>query len=375
MRDVILTFFASKAVKGCELACSEPVEMLSRPSSVYSFDGENSGGTNTDRFTGIAKKYRNPVTKRILPNLLEQARRGLRLGDEPIGRVAIVTFSAGRYMMTECLKHPADRASIDTVIDMDGLNTVRMMSNNAPALMPPDASGYYYQDTPGIGPFRDFGGLCLDGTHCMVNWHTDVPSGYASVAGTKESCLYLYDVLSSMAAGVPDVVTQKWSMDTLMAGPPPPEVTTPAQSDIARVWSAMPPLVVTPVGNAFRVYLPGQGAAGGVHIFSGYWGQGAVWRTFLVPRWNGEALVSCTDTSGVAQDAGASCSKIPATLVDNDSLDEDVQLGGLFDGARPAGPSSGGGFLVGLGSALAAFLITREVARRRRSRTRGSSFG
>lgn len=365
MVDLILTFFATKAVSGCDLACSEPVDLLSRPTKVYSFDGENSAGVNTDRFKGIAKKYRNPVTKRIVPNLIEQARRGLRLGDEPVGRVALVTFSAGRYMLTEALKHPADRACIDTVIDMDGLNTVRMMSDNLAAMMPPDASGYYYQDTPGLGPFRDFGGLALDGTHLMVNWHTDVPSGVSSVAGTAESCQRLYGVLSSMAVGLPDVRTQKWSQAVLEGGPPPPVAHTPAQNDVARTWDAMPALDVETVGNNFRIHLPGHGAAGGVHIFTGYWGQGAVWRALLAPRWNGDAMVTCTSSSLSLQDGFASCRKVPVTVTDNAALDADVAAGGLFSGARPSGVSPGGLFTFAMGLATG-WVIARAVRRQAR---------
>lgn len=326
--DLILTIFSTKTIAGCDLSCSSPIQILNNPAKLFAFDHHiKSGVPDTERFKDFAINARNKTTGRILPNLVAEAKQSLGLPeDEKIGRIATITFSAGRYMNSEILRHPEDREAIDTVIDLDGLN-MPIVSNNI-YFPKPDAKGNFgiwQYALPGLGPWFEFGKSCYDGSHLMVNWHTQVPGPGSAVSSTKDACNVLYAKLEeyAVANGI-ELKPQPFNVEDLRVPSEFFPANTPAQGgDKPRTWTEMPEVTVTVCGNNFKIDMPGNG--GGAHIFTCHWGQAAVWRALLAPRWNGTGA-----TSGFASAFTSFFSSLTGggntTFVNNDSLLADVEL-------------------------------------------------
>jgi len=293
--DLILSFFATPGASNARavqtslpelLAVCQPQHLFTSPTRVMS-EWPMDPCDHECRFKTLIAQARDWGTGRMLPSLVATAKRRLGI-TEPIGRIAVVTFSAGRKMAAELLKHPDDRAAIDAVIDLDGLTFQRFWDGSL--------------DPEGLDRWVHYGMLCADGTRLLVNWHTAItPVNVKDVASTTEANDVLYDSLRAAVAiqalipGAFPPTTQPFDPKDLAAGPPPPAAYTPGQNDIPRTWDEMPPLTLSGVGNAHRIAMPGRG--GGAHIFSAYWGQGAVWRTFLVPRWNNPEKYHCTSSN------------------------------------------------------------------------------
>lgn len=293
--DIVLSFFATPGPTQAPADFVQPVDLFATPTRVAAA-WPTGPGEHTKRFEPIGA-LRNPATKRLLPNLVALARRQLRLPqDETIGRVAAVGFSAGRWCLSELLRHPDDRASLDAVIDLDGMNLPRLANGQIDPGQGVTPQGFF-SGSPGLGVWTEYGKLALDARHLLVNTHTDIAAPGSFAASTSAACAALYASLSQMVdAGAP-AKTQPFDAAELYAGPPPPMVTTPAQAgDKRREWELMPPLGLESVGNCHKIHLEGNQA--GFHIFSCYWLQAAVWRTFLVPRWNDPEKYECSSLSG-----------------------------------------------------------------------------
>jgi len=316
--DLILSFFATpggaqasacKTDVGTLTALSQPVSLLKNPVVVCGEWPMDPTQQHTGMFRAFAGKARNGSTKRILPALVAYARKVKGISDD-IGRIAVVDFSAGRCMASEVLQHADDRANVDTVIDMDGLNLVTLWNGKVdPGTRLKDGTFMTGWTQGGVGVWAEYGRLALNSQHLLVNWHTDIPAPVGGGASTTAANALLYQMLSSMVAEGETAISQAYDPQALYAGPPPPDAYTPAQNDKARTWSVMPQLDVQDVGNCHRIRMPGS--RGGAHIFSCYWGQGAVWRTFLVPRWNDPNPGRCTSATGV-NGMGRAFGQVPA---------------------------------------------------------------
>lgn len=352
--DLVLSFFATPGRNNAAavraslpdlLALAQPTHLFLRPTVVCS-EWPSDPCDHECRFKTLIERARSYKDGRMLPSIVATAKKRMGITDA-IGRIAIVTFSAGTKMAKELLKHPLDRAAIDTVIDMDGLTFTRLWTG---------------LDPEGVDRWVQYGMQCFDGTHLLVNWHTDItPVNLKDVASTTEASDVVYGALAHAAAiqaltpGAPAPVSQPFDREELYAGPPPPPAYTPAQEDMARTWDEMPPLTLTEVGNAHAIRMPGRG--GGAHIFSAYWGQGAVWRTFLVPRWNNPEKYRCTSSNvsapalrGLGHPAlailafaglgasGDAC--IPTTTSSGDPSDGGTDLSDLYD-KLPSEPDTG----------------------------------
>ncbi len=285
---------------------------------------------DTERFKGFCLRTRNMATGRIVPALVAKAKKALNLpDDEPIGRIATITFSAGRYMNSEILRHPDDRKSVDTVIDLDGLN-MPILPNGQIYFPTPDAKGNFSvwsMALPGLGPWFEYGKLCLDGSHLMVNWHTQVPAPFVpppnKVSDTTQACALLYAKLNEyVQANSISTTTQPFEMDAFGKFDNFP-ATTPAQNDESRTWNEMPPLSIEAIGNCIKIAMPGN--SGGAHIFTAHWGQAGVWRALLAPRWNGGASTSLFAGAFSNLFGGGN-----TTSVDNAAIDDDLASDSRF---------------------------------------------
>jgi len=320
--DLVLSFFATPGATQAPADVVQPVGLF-RDTTLVASGWPMGPGEHTARFKPVGE-MRNPVTKRLLPNLIASARRQLRLdADTTIRRVAAVGFSAGRWCLSELLRHPDDRAALDAVIDLDGMNIQKLATGAIDPGQGLTASGYY-AGSPGLGAWVDYGRLALDGKRLLVNCHTDIAAPGSFATSTSEACAALYDALAKSVDAGAAAASQPFNADELYAGPPPPMVRTPAQAgDKAREWELMPPLELTTIGNCHKVHLEGNQA--GYHIFACYWLQAAVWRTFLVPRWSDPEQYTCTGVSGLGAWpalGAASCApkttSMPAWLVADD---------------------------------------------------------
>lgn len=337
--DVVLSFYASKSIAGCPLdTCSQPTGALQKPAVVSPRDDLRA---NYQKWSAAAAALRDPVTKRLLPALLRAV--APKLGGNDVGRVAVVGFSEGVQMVGECLRAADDRLAIDTVIDLDGLHMPILATGQVynPA---PDSKGYFSPSTPGLGPWLNYGLGCQNAERLLVNWHTAVPTPSPKVTSTTEGTAALYGLLQN-ASG--DKRVQGWSTDVLHGQPFDPPARTPAQNDAAREWTEMPDLTVTTAGNCFRIGMPGN--SGGAHIFSCHWGQAAIWRALLVPRWNGSVNSYVDVPQGQGQ--GSAPEPLLTTYVDNDWKTDGNAGGGV---AAPLPKSTswvvplGAGLLVGV---------------------------
>lgn len=266
-RDIVLTFFATPDK---DAATMQPVSQFKSPPLVYPVPTSGSKGG----FPTWALKVENG---RTLPALLQQVKS--KLGGDVPGRVCAVGFSAGRSGVQQLLNHPADRAAMDAVIDLDGLHFMRGTNGAAPEAQ--------------VSPWVEYGKLAADASHLLALLHTAiVPVNSNKIFSTTESNAILFDRITQVVGSSGQ--QQPWNQDDLVRGPPPPAVTVnnPIWGKNGKVvkyenvtYDAMPPMSIRMVGNAFSVAMPGTRPAD--HIFAANWGQRAMWQTFLAPRWNG----------------------------------------------------------------------------------------
>ncbi|NJO18548.1 MAG: hypothetical protein HC877_23305 [Thioploca sp.] len=100
MTDIILCAFNC----GGSFNCSEEAEKFSQPPKLVYIPGN---GSNAFKQYAI----NNHKNDSVLDNILKD-----------VGRVALITFSAGWGFTTEVLKSKKDRERIDTIILLDGLH-------------------------------------------------------------------------------------------------------------------------------------------------------------------------------------------------------------------------------------------------------------
>ncbi len=265
-RDVVFTFFATP---GKDAATMQPVSLFKSPPLVFQVAPNGPKG-----------KHPSWALKRdggrALPALLRAAKA--KIGADTIGRVAVVGFSAGRTGVAQLLTDPADRAAIDTVMDLDGLHFLRTATGPAEAQ---------------IAPWVAYGKQCFDASHLLCLLHTAiVPDNHKVIYSTTEANQFLWERLSP-ALNSPGNQCQPFDAANLGKGPPPPAVTVnnPIWGPDGKVkeyqkitFAQMPPLDMRRAANFFTVAMPGTRPAD--HIFAANWGQRAMWQTFLAPRWN-----------------------------------------------------------------------------------------
>lgn len=284
MRQVIFSAFATPGPKQANLALVQPRGIFKDETIVVDI-GMSGTGDNTTRFANTIKNARNPTTGRVLPKLLANA------GIRDVDRVAIQGFSAGRAAIHAILQNPADRDAIDAVIDYDGLHLLKSPSGTT--VVPQS-----------MEPWSAYGAQAFDGTKMLVTSHTHIASPSKFVFSTTESNKLLFDALREASpAGVlkPDAVNIAAFKNDLMLNPP---ILIRGQAgDVDRLVAGAD-ATVSNVGNAWEISvnqlvledgkkIPTTGPAS--HIYTAYYVQGAIWKQFLIPRWNGND--ACTVVS------------------------------------------------------------------------------
>lgn len=265
-RDIVFTFFATP---GKDANVMQPVSLFKNPPLVFPV------GTNGEK-GGHPTWALKREGGRALPALLRAAKA--KCGGDTIGRVAVVGFSAGRTGVQQLLTNAADRAAIDTVMDLDGLHFLR--TNAGPA----DAQ---------IAPWVEYGRQCFDASHLLCLLHTAIVPGNSNVIySTTQSNDFLFQRLAPILSS-PGNQCQPFDAGNLVKGPPPPAITVddPIFGPDGKVkgykkvtYPDVPPMDLRRVANYFTVGMPGTRPAD--HIFAANWGQRAMWQTFLAPRWN-----------------------------------------------------------------------------------------
>jgi len=255
-QDLILTFFSP----------TPPIGSFSVAPLVVAVPPEGGKGSS-GAFAAAVNAYRD-ADGRALPNLLSALAPGLE-----VGRVAVLSFSAGRAGAEALITSPADRAAIDTMIDLDGLHFGR------------SGTEIQVERWAGFGESADGQG----DAHLLVNWHTAiVPGNHGAIYSTTESNRILYEVLAEHNTG-PGQAIERGAFSL-------------AKSESienqygSRVWDAWPTMSEDRAGNSWRFGVDeGEGAS---HLFAARFAGPAIVRALLAPRWNAGVGTSYDGSKG-----------------------------------------------------------------------------
>ena len=285
--DVVISAFAVPP-RSSDRAIAMPLDLFTEEPKVVGVDPDYSKGATSDAgaFAQAAENYRDG-SGHILPRLLRS-----RLTGVTVRRICLVGFSAGVTFVSKVLAS-ADAANVDTVLVLDGMHIQRV----------PDGSFF----SGSYGPWVNFGVRAARGVTdlqgvvgpMMLISHTAIRQGLDReklgldreklVGNTDESAAAVFDMVK---ANSPDALRLGYDPTLLGAGPPPPPVTitvnrpiAPGQSvPITRTWDVMPQPAIRSRGNFWVLDYGGAGEPD--HVFQARHVQGALWRTFLAPRWN-----------------------------------------------------------------------------------------
>lgn len=269
MSDLLICWFS---IPGFDKQIAQPVQLLNAAPKIVGGPQIGSGGSSTT--FGNVGQLRGQ-DGRLLPNLLDY----LKIDPGSVDRIGSISFSAGRAGAQQLLVSPEDRAALDVVIDLDGIHFARQADGSP--------------DPVRLREWVEYGKLCFDGSHLLACLHTSiVPGNSKQITSTTESNAAIFRDLSTLAAGG---TQEGQTLDTsLLLQQPPPAVTINSSVDGgATTYDGWPQTQITQVGNCFEVGFKGGKAAD--HIFAAYYGQGGIWRSLLVPRWNGSAPTTRVD--------------------------------------------------------------------------------
>lgn len=309
MADLLICWFS---IPGYDKDIAQPVQLLQAPVKIVGGPMLGEGGSST-KFGNVGQLRGSDG--RLLPNLLDH----LKLDPGMYDRIGSISFSAGRSGAQQLLVHPDDRAALDVVIDLDGLHFAR--------------TGDGSPDPTRLNEWVEYGKICFDGSHLLACLHTSIVPGNANqITSTTESNAALFGALSGLAAGG---TQEGQTLDTsLLLQQPPPAVTIESSVDGgATTYDGWPATTITQVGNAFEIAMKGGKAAD--HIFAAYYGQGGIWRSLLVPRWNGSAPTTRIDPTTLVATGGSGGGGIFGGGGD----------GGLIDTLAPVAVAVGGAVL------------------------------
>lgn len=267
--DYVLCFFSAPAKSSPLYDLAQPLSLFNEPPIVRSW-GPGAGWHTINQYRG--------GDGRLLPGLL----KALGIPADDVRRLGMVSFSAGRQAAQRVLEHSDDRAMFDFVMDLDGLHA--------------DLTSAGQQAN--IVPWRKFAESCFDASRLMVMCHTQIEPG--TFTSTRKMNRLLFDAIAVAAEGA-SLQQQTW-LQAELERLPPPEVSISNQG-VTKKYPTFPELEGEAFGNAFRWGMPGN--QGVDHVFAATYLQGAMWRAFLVPRWNGSTNTTYVNPERLRVNAGA----------------------------------------------------------------------
>lgn len=280
-RDVILSAFAIPPESDYR-DIAMPIDLFTEEPIVVGIDPDYSKGAGSDAggFAQAAENYRDQDGY-ILRRLLRARLTGVK-----VRRIALIGFSAGGTFVSKVLG-AADAENIDSVMALDAVHLQRGCKT----------CPFFAQS---IGPWASFGVRAARGVTetagvtgpMLLLSHTAIrqgPDREEQVGNTNESAAAIYEMVQKNS---PDALRIGVDPGLMLAGPPPPPVTisvrrpiAPGQSvPITKTWDVMPEPVIHATGNCWAFDYGGNNEAD--HIFQARYVQGALWRSFLAPRWN-----------------------------------------------------------------------------------------
>jgi len=309
-QDVIISAFATPGGQTSKYRpVAQPVDIFKDRPLVIDVNGIGSdtwmGPSDTERkprepwggapFSREAARYRDRDGS-VLRKLLQQRARGVE-----VRRVALVGFSAGGTFLHNVLDSEVDRKMVDAAIYLDAINFAKM-----PSGVVPKASWYGTAAFAAGAIHAGFKVREMNDARAgflgplFVTSHTHIKQSKsleAQVANTSDSSLLVYGAAMNMLMTDPkfaDIMGRSvvGSMQTnlrSLADPPGPfPITIGSPQGVPppnKTWDAMPmPAIPRSLGNFYE--LDYGGTVGADHVFQAWYAQGAIWRTFLAPRWN-----------------------------------------------------------------------------------------
>ncbi len=270
------------------------------PPFVYSFpdDGSIPGQIRSQGYESSGRKLMAEAKSRggtgILPLLLNKAMGSPGFGSNQIGRVALVTFSAGNSGARFIMQNPSDQALLDTFISLDSTAFQINPQTKRPWDVANEGQGYYQYPT--------FGLQGLDASAMSIYLHTSIINANPNIMSTKASAELIFDELRKTKA----------SMDAVR------DVSIPSPLDFnPQYWlgflnegprtSYWPKgyegvHVMDRIGNNFRLWLKTNGDTQiNGHIACCYDFQRSIYDTFVKPRWNNPEEFSCLGPDCIKQ--------------------------------------------------------------------------
>lgn len=313
-RDIIISAFASGSFQPLGEFEDSPlligVDGLGSDQYMASFDTERKprepwGGTP---FTRELEKYKKIGAGSIIQGLLKNFAAGV----EP-RRIAAVAFSAGNTFLSGLLNSAVDAELIDTVISLDGMvyqkdyrgkpvgfdNWLRFGRRACGV----DRMGTV--NNPYLGPL-------------MVVSHTHIVSAAPKlVSSTNEAAEYLFaninpaywaaanqlpkSQLDAQGVKQQEVITR---LKAALGRVPLPLTIKGGNPPTTKKWDTLWPGTVSYLGNMWA--LDWGGTEGPDHIFQAHEAQQALFRSYLVPRWNARSKdVAGLGAFGVSGPLGA----------------------------------------------------------------------
>lgn len=211
-----------------------------------------------------------------------------------IGRVAIVTFSAGNSAARFLMTHPADQQLIDSFVSLDS-TTVQLDGNGVPVVSDAQAQGWYQYAAYGISSF--------DASSLSVYLSTNAPGTTPDIMPTRACASLIFDELRRVRKSMDEV------RDTSIPSPLDFNPTYPLEllNNSPRLWATggEQVLVEERIGNNFRLYLPnialgpkckaygipGQGECSHIACANDF--QLGIVNAILAPRWRNPDKFVC----------------------------------------------------------------------------------
>lgn len=319
--DIIISAFATPPQSRAR-AIAQPTNLFSHAPVVLDVNGIGSdvfmGPSDTEKkprepwggspFSREAAMYRAKGDGSVLQGILRTKARGI----EP-RRICAIGFSAGGTFIKNLVESEQDRSALDMVMMLDALNLPKAWNGDQ---IPSTLTGY-----ANFGANALLAGVrAARGTDnkdpflgpTFITSHTNIKQSSAleaQVANTTLASEWVFNASLDVLRGWQEsghvelggikTINVDWAQMTqsLPAGAFPvtigdrpdsagnrPWATTPGPT---KTWKEMPfPNVRVAAGNFYDFDYGGNVAAD--HVFEAWHVQGALWRTFLIPRWNAE---------------------------------------------------------------------------------------
>lgn len=305
-RDIIIAIFSDpgtgtperkevrKLVYGSDWKNPPYVWNFPDDSSVKNDKGIRSGGYESSARKLVASAG---GADRLLPYLLNKIVKESLGAVTEIGRVAIVTFSAGNSAARFLMQSPVTQQMLDTFISLDS-TAFQLAPNGQPFEVASEGQGWYQYPTFGIQGF--------DASTMSVFLHTSIVNANPNVMSTKSSAELIFDELRKTRQSMDAVRDTSIAspLDFLPKYPPDVDPAVLNASPHTRYWPAGSPAAVVAdrIGNNIRIWLPTNATnQTNGHIACGYDYQRAIFDNYLKPRWNNPEQFSCLGPECIKQ--------------------------------------------------------------------------